>query len=421
MAINEDNLVAIPFNRGMDNRSKETKLEEGFIRLALNVDISETATRRPGRNLLLALPGAHSLWAHPLIEFGLVADGDTLYRLNSDLTVEPLRSVTGRPISYAFNAHRVWWSDGTDSGSVDTAGELLPWGVPTPNQTYSAAAHNAGGLNAGEYQVTITYLSARGEESGSPESLRVTIAQGQGILVTGIPTHADAVTVRVYVSSPNDKTLRQAVDIPAGMTQVLIGNGPRGARLETQLMHPVPAGEFILSKARLYSYSNGRIYFSAAMRPGLCNPIEHNVPIPGIATMLAAPESQGFTIYVGTTTRTYVLTGASIDDHERVQVSARGVLRGSMAMVPGDALGIDGVFAPTPVWIDTDGQFIAGLSSGILPLNNKVATDAMRNCAAAFIDRDGFRKMVVSGEGGTRSKLGVSDTAELIVVSHGAQ
>src|SRR5690606_15225562 len=97
----------------------------GGIRLSVNADIgnSNNAKRRPGRTRRLELQGAHSGWSCPELDFGLVADQDTLYRINSDLTLDVLRTgLTGRPTAYAFASRRAWWSDGVESGSVDMAG-----------------------------------------------------------------------------------------------------------------------------------------------------------------------------------------------------------------------------------------------------------------------------------------------------------
>lgn len=429
MAINPKRLVPVNVGRGIANRVDETAVPvvdpregtPGAARDAVNTDIraDSTATRRDGYQLRVELPGAHSLYSPPSEAFALVAAGDTLYRVDEALGLTAIATgLAGGPVSYATIANRVRWSDGSVAGEVDVFGEARPWGVATPVPSFTATAVATGGLHAGRYQVTITYVTANREEGGAPESVFVTVAEGGGIKLDNLPVPAEAhvVALRIYVGAGD--VLYHAATVATGVTATTVGTHTPTVPLETQFMYPLPPGQFLLARqGRLFAAQGRRLYWSRANHYALCKPAENTVPFPGQIVMVAAPDGVGLLIYVGTPTKTWALTGESIDTATLSPAWPRGAVAGSMAMVPADALGLESAGA-VPCWLDTDGQFVAGTPGGVVALSKLAVADTMRECAATFIDAPGLRRYLVSGrrEGPSRMAMGDRAIAEIVHV-----
>src|SRR5574337_156893 len=124
----------------------------------------------------------------------------------------------------------------------------------------------------------------------------------------------------------------------------------------------------------------------------------------------------GFLLYVGTRKKTYVLRGESIDSCTLKAANAAGVVPGSMTMIPAEALALDGVLVPTPVWVGTDGVPYAGTESGVIPLSAHFAYPVYARAAAIHVERGGLSRYIVAGQGGRTSALAMSDYAEAEVI-----
>ena len=92
---------------------------------------------------------------------------------------------------------------------------------------------------------------------------------------------------------------------------------------------------------------------------------------------------------------------------------------GSLAYVAPDALGLKGITAWVPVWVDARGVPIAGTGDGLMPLHDKFAYPSFLQAAALFDQRDGQSRYVVSGRGGAPSALAVGDYVTATVVDAG--
>jgi hypothetical protein len=412
--------------RGVDNRSHETKLADGYVRWADNVDIGDDgmSSSREGYDLWVALPGAHSAWSHELLDFALVADAGTLYRLDAAGTLTALvAGLNGSKLSYALVGRRVRWSNGVQTGQVDLDGTPAPLGVATPRPSFTVTAVGIGGLFAGRYGVTLTFADANREEGGAPETVYVDVAEGGGIQVGDVPPDAagTAVEARFYVTSANGEELLYAGSALPGATAFAIGAGPRTRLLSTQFCEPFPAATCLMAKAgRLLGALGRDVVWSQPMYYGLWRPTKNSLRLPAEVVMLAAPDSPQFIVYVGTREKVYVLAGDSIDTCTLSVACGAGVIPGSMAMVPGEALRMDGVLAPVPLWMGSDGVPYAGLPAGVVPLSQVFAMPRLYDeAAAAFVERNGLSRWLVSGQGGSANALVASDHTSIELIQAG--
>lgn len=410
---------------GVDNRSHETRIPDGFVRHADNVDIlPDGVTRsRDGYELWVPLPGAHSLWTHELLTFSLVADAGALYRMDDGGALTTLATgLNGSPVSYALVGRRVRWSNGAQTGQVELDGTPALLGMETPLPSFVVAAVANGGLFAGRYGVTMTFASASREEGGAPETAWVDVPEGGGILITDVPASSDgsAVEARIYATTANGTELFHAGSTVPGAAQYLVGTGTRTRLLATQFCEPFPPAQHLLAKAgRLLGAVDRDLVWSLAMYYGLCRPTQTRMRLPDAITMVAAPDSPQFVLYVGTRKKVYVLAGESIDSCTLNVACAAGVIPGSMAMVPADALAMDGVLTPVPVWAGTDGVPYAGLLAGVVPLSKVFAYPIYDQAAAAFVQQDGLSRFLVSGRGGKTSGAAMGDHVSVEVIDAG--
>lgn len=415
----------LSFARGVDNRAHVTALADGYVRVADNVDIDARgiARTREGSARVAALAGAHSLWAHELLTFALVADATTLYRLDTDGTLTSLLTgLNGGALSYAVVAGKVRWSNGAQTGQVALDGEVQPLGVGTPLPSYGAQAVANGGLAAGRYGVTMTFADARREEGGAPETVYVDVPEGGGITVLDVPTDPDgrATEARIYATSANGVDLQYVASAAPGAASVLIGAHAPGRLLTTQFCEPFPAATCLLARdGRLMGALDRDLVWSLPLYYGLTRPSQMSLRLPDEIVMLSAPDTEGFLLYVGTRRKTYVLRGPSIETCTLKAANAAGVVPGSMTMVSAEALALDGVLVPTPVWVGTDGVPYAGTEGGVIPLSTHFAYPIYERAAAIHVERGGLSRYIVAGQGGRASALAMSDYAEAEVIDAG--
>src|SRR5574337_198822 len=415
----------LSFVGGVDNRAHVTALAEGHVRVADNVDIDARGIgrTREGYARVTALAGAHSLWTDALLTFALVADATTLYRLDTDGTLTSLLGgLGGGALSYAVVAGKVRWSNGVQTGQVALDGTVQPLGVGTPLPSYGVAAVAHGGLAAGRYGVAMTFADARHEEGGAPETVYVDVAEGGGITLIDVPTDPDgaATEARIYATGANGVDLQYVASAAPGAASVLIGASAPGRLLTTQFCEPFPAATCLLARGGRLMGALGRdLVWSVALYYGLTRPSQMSLRLPDTIVMLAAPDADGFLLYVGTRKKTYVLRGESIDSCTLKAANAAGVVPGSMTMIPAEALALDGVLVPTPVWVGTDGVPYAGTESGVIPLSAHFAYPVYARAAAIHVERGGLSRYIVADQGGRTSALAMSDYAEAEVIDAG--
>lgn len=425
MAESSANPIELVFGKGVANRMPETQVPPGYARAAINVDFSDTgsASRRSGYTKFVSLPGAHSLWTHADLGYMAVADATTLYGLTADGDLTALvTGLNGSEISYCMTPKGVYWANDSRTGCLTFGMEAQSWGVETPNTTFLITPVSGGGLDAGLYGLTVTFISPDGEEGGAPATQYVTVAAGGGIQLSGLPTPQDTsiTEIRVYVTSANGTQLFYAGTTLVGASSFLIGQGPRGRELRTQFYQPLPPLKYpVLKAGRLFGAYGDLMVWSDPLYYGLTHYKDNYIKVPDPITMIAAPDSQKFLLYIGTENRTYVLSADSLEDARLAPVAFTGVVPGSMAMVMPDAINIQEVVAPVPVWVDARGVPNAGTEFGVVPVHSRFVYPIYSEAAAAFVQIDGVSRYIVGGRGGAPSGLTMSDRAVARVYDEG--
>lgn len=418
---------------GIDNRDPEqalTRDDNGAVvalRDAENVDLDRQGkvARRSGYTRIVSAASAHSLWGDPRFPFGLYVDNGSLMALREDGSSFVLFGGMGtQPVSYAVAAGAVYWSSTEQHGRLNADGVAFPWGVPGPGGPPALTANpTVGGLHAGRYQVTVTYLSPSGEESGASEAATVNVPEGGGIQLVAIPQPPDAsYRVRVYASAANGDVLYMAKDLPAGITTMLLGVFRTGRPLETQFLEPMAPGHIVRwLNGRLYVAVGATLTYSEAMRYGLCHPVNNRI---GFETRLAMVEpvasgDDAAGLYVASGGRVYWLPGTDPKAFALKVARPHGVVPGTSLTVPARVFGLE-ADAPVPYWLGSDGVACLGLPGGVVvPLReNQAMAPAADAGASLYRDTGSLRQVITTLTGAAERGVAIGDRLECEVYRH---
>ena len=422
----ESDLVRLAgFPKGIDNLSREESTPRGALRAAVNVDLDSTGklSRREGFALLQSLPGLHSLFADDRFPFLVGADANTLYLF--DDTLQRTAAVTlqrDAPLHYALNLFGLFYSNGTDCGMIDLAGQRRPWSAPQPaGQPTLTVNPIAGGLTAGAYQLAITFLDADGMESGANNASWIDVPEGGGIVLTDWPEMpADAAAVNIYLS-PANGDLMYLVDTlrPALPPSYLLGRRTSGKALSTLFLTPMPPATMLcVSNGRLFGNHQGTLIWSESLNYGLTKRSENWVQFPAISLIA---DASGNGLFVASENRTYFMEGTSPAQWRRRVVHTSGAVPGTRIYLSASSVGLD---APgvVPVWLSTGGDLIAGLPDGSIARLHKdtyIAPENAEHGGVALREHNGINQLLVTHKGGQISRLQAQDSVSVEVCRNG--
>lgn len=434
MGVSEKQLVSFAgWPAGIDNLSQEQALKRDdqgktviAVRDASNVDLDRAgkAMRREGRALVLAGSRTHSLWRRDPLPFALLAVDGVLTGMHANgdsFAIGPLRS-PALPISFELAGDRVFWSNGDELGCVASDGAPLPWGCPAARFSPTLAPIiDSGGLDAGRYQVAVTWRSVTGEEGGASIASTVDVPAGGGIRVSGLPDaeDPDVAQLRLYVSGPNGDVLYHAADVTAGLPVATIGAGERGKALATMLLERPPAGHIVrLLNGRMLIAAGATLVWTEALRYGLTQLAKNRLRFSGRLAMVqpVGAGGDGPGVYVADGKRTYWLGGPDPAQWSQVIASPFSAVPGSAMAVPAASFGLE-VSGEVAYWVSSSGVAILGLPGGqVLPLRaDQVVSPAAESAASMYRERRGMRQVVTAMRGTSPRGLALGDSAVVSV------
>jgi len=386
---------------GMNNRAKPEALPTPTpefpyhrARNAVNVlfdDVGNTRMPRPGRTLRYA-GDCHSLYATN--DVTLFVEGENLKRLNDDDTTEILLSGVGdHPISYCTVGDTVYFACNAATGKFKD-GAAIEWGTHVPPRQPDVIASKFGGLHAGTYRVAITWIGD--EESGTRNSAKVTIAEGEGVYLYNFPTPPAYVSaIGVYVSSVNSKELYLYGEFRPGLDELTINRRICSIPLDTQFMFPPSpiSGPMVAHYGRIYYAIDAVLFWTEAFRYGLQKAGNNWLFDSPIQTIVSCPN----TLYVGTEKTLSKITLIDNDQPPDIEVLQNcKTVKGSECHNP-------------------DGEFAYIMSDrGFLQLSpDKVVEISYTQCAIPFFKRgamtvteyNGLNYLVFTGQDGTQNPL----------------
>lgn len=397
--------------KGVQSLSDEKSLDSQTLREAVNVDITREGRvrRRAGRTRVVPGAAVHSLWAHDQFPYAMFADGNALFALSAGWlkTTVATGLAVGLPIRFDAVNGVAFWTNGVQGGCYTADGDPALWACETPSGQPTLAVAAAGGLDAGVYQVAVTFRDNVGRESGTGIAAEIDVPSGAGISLTAIPQPQEPgiVSVRVYRTAANDSSLRHVMDLPVGITQVLLGASDRGKVLETQHHVSMPVGQLVaFGHGRQWVARGNQLLWSPAFRYGLFNPAHARLRFPARITALAVvgEGDAGAGVYVASGDRTYWLGGANPEQFTQRIVLPHGAVEGTTVTTLASVWGVE-LPGRVSAWLSTSGHFILGAPGGqvVRMLENQAATDVGEVGAATFREHDGVRQMIVALRGKT--------------------
>lgn len=417
---------------GIDNMSEESSMprdQDGVVRalrVADNVDISKDGKpqRRDGYEQIQTSTTNHSLYCDGW-PFGFQVRDGSLCTVTEDGSYTPI--VTGLSLwdqlTYVTWNDRVYWSNGSRNGEVRLDGDIYPLGVEMPPPPVVQAVAG-GGLFEGEYQVTLTWQRANGEEGGAPEGVLVFVDANGGIRVSDIPTPADTSLVRanIYVTQANGDIFYRSASVPRGVSTFLVGIGDHSKRLDTQFLERLPPASIMRRfNAQMLAAVGRRLIWSPPVRPTLTNTAENGIGFGGDLTMIEAiDQSEGAGVYVGAAGNTWWLDGTNPHkDWQLRRVHPYGALPGSI-MVPGSAF--KDAAHRVAYWLDSAGFFCKGGPGGVVERigSDQFNAGVTERTAQLYRESKGERHVVTAMIGGTpQSTMAFGDTMTTELIRNG--
>lgn len=321
--------------KGVDNRAPDHAVPDNALRDAVNVNVrtSGKVKSRSGLEQAIASPGAHSVFSDGAQM--LWATATALYRCGADLAPELLLtdSRLADPISCVAVNGDIYWSNEAINGKVTAAGAYEPWGIEVPTTAPVAAGTTAGTLPR-LYDVTCTFVTASGEESGAGPVVSVLCGDEPTIRLTGIPQSSDSrvVATRVYVTNVDGKVYYRNTDVSAGQTAVtLSGFFANGAPLRTQFNSPPPPGQLLAYlNGTIYIASGSTVWYTEALRYGVHDNVGNFFMHPERVTLLAAvPDG----LYISSD-QTYFYSNVGTEDVRRRAVLPYRAVEGAVTELP---------------------------------------------------------------------------------------
>ena len=318
--------------QGLDDIHRSDELGTDALRRAINIDISDSgkvARRRGSSQVYAGSIERNSLWSGSsrtlFVESGHLKEllVDSAGNFSSALV---RLDVGARPMKYLELNGMIYYTNNVVTGMIGPDGEAWDWGVPNPQTQPNLTPGGSGELAPGTYQVAITWLNERGEESGTGLAAvtEVTAEDGSIQLSDFPPAPAGVSWVRVYCSHQNGEGLYRVADLIPGIPFYRINrvSNTSTLRLETQFGCPPFPGHLLeYHDGRIYIARDNVLWCTQPMRYNLTKPAHDFFQFPDFISVCLSVDSG---LYVCSGDATYFITGIDTASLEQDQVLPYG-------------------------------------------------------------------------------------------------
>ena len=427
--LREKDLVELLFPLGKNTVMKETDLPNGSARELLNVDLSNSGkpSRRRGFTSVYSGAAIHSLYSTKYHTF--FCEGSELKQLNRDFTAAYVTTGLDPSVALSYTEvdGRVYYANGSQKGVITGEAVHAEWGVEAPVGQPILSATAAGGLDAGTYQVAITYVSSSGEESGTGRAALVELTAAGGILISNIP-QSSADSCNIYVSPTNGDVLYLAKNVPMGTASTTVQSTINFSKmLETQFMEQVPAGHIVrYFKGRMWMAVGDLLIFTIPLRYGLYDPRHTYFRFPDRISIVQPVENG---VYVVSGDKTYFLEGTKPQDMSQTVVYHQGGVEGTGMSVPPKALmnndllprSAEDSTEDVAYWFANTGAVLGFPNGTVKAITEDRMTVAEYGIGATLLREEGDTRQLITAltNKGDGSGFGAVDTASAEVIRNG--
>lgn len=345
--------------------------DDMFVRESVNTDIDAegNVSLRKGASLQVSGSGYHSLFSS--------SRGWLMMCHREQLGVYDPATTTFTPLVSMDDNYRVSYAEANGNLYVSSpsfscmftigSSDPKPVGVPLPSVEPEFSALSSGDMEEGTYGIAYTLLNPDGEESGLSEIQTLDIPAGGGVQGTLFTSYV-GYSYRVYMTTANGDTLRQATEFEADTATIQILVPEEGRLAETQGLEPLHKGHIIRAfNSRMLVADSNTLYFSEAFRPHLARP-DGFVSMTGLITMVEPVEGG---VYVGDSRGVRFYKGEDPTAWTVMEITPTPVIFGTSITVPGSFFQGEITSAnEVAVWLSTEG-YVLGLPEGeIIRLNS---------------------------------------------------
>jgi len=290
----------------------------------------------------------------------LYQSGTTLTAVDKDYNTDDVR--TGLTASAQLHAHQIhdliYYSNGIETGCLQ-AGVHRPLGVESP-ELATLTATTGGDMPLGVYRVAISLVRNDGFESGVLlPATSIELTGGNSSIQVGSVTSLDsAILVNYYITHTDGDSFYFAGQGPTGVA-FNISKDPtllRRAMKTTNTHPPLPFNIIEPFSGRMLYAIGDTLYFSDPFAYERIDYKKGFIPFGNRITMIGTIE-EGF--FIGTTKKTYFLSGTRVGELEIDQVADYGVVADTRSYLDGTVVGSESATTKTlPAWISTKGMCI---------------------------------------------------------------
>ena len=306
--------------KGLDNTSDPLRLGADWLVTADNVDVVDTGAveMRAGYSLAQALAGITGAYNTLDYERAYVVAAGVLRAITSTTASTVLATGLSptRKVSWAEVNEHVFFTNGADSGVILPDNSVLPWAWAVPPAPTLALV--SGSLAPGQYQACVTQTLPDGRETGPSDVVRITVAAGQALQISGIAQNTDTRT-NVYIAPADSTVFGLAATTAASAIRWNYPAGALGRPLRTFGTDPLPAECSVIQfwggrmHAAQYSPSDGTtaIWRSKPLGFHLFDLEADVLMVPGRVLMLA-PHADA--LIIGTDLGIHAFDGTKLTD-----------------------------------------------------------------------------------------------------------
>jgi hypothetical protein len=313
-----------PWPGGINNRANEFALPAGTVRDALNVDPGPNGVFMMRAGYTKQVSGSALRGILSVQSYVLMADGATLRLFDAQTdSTSSLKAIAsyGRFAGAVFNQELFFCTE--DECLRFQGGILRTWGVPFVS-SQPVPAITDGGLLAGEYQCSVTFVDAHGDEGGTTLPIVVTVPSNAGLSFT-LPTPPDGGKVRLYIAPAQGSELYLQFEGVGNFLCSTVNTDTQ--RLETEgLRAPVP-GDYICEAGGVICIADGKtLWLTEPLRPHLRNQARRFFQYPAQIDGIVAADNGLFVL----ADKTYFVSGIETDEPQQLDILPYGGVRGSM-------------------------------------------------------------------------------------------
>jgi hypothetical protein len=390
---------------GMDNRRDSYDLTFDYLRDAVNVDVMNSGKirRRRGIAQAVASSGAHSVFSDG--SFIYWATTNQLKRADKNMSTSTLHTDVGfvYPLSYVAVNGAVYFSNEILAGVVGVSG-YEPWGIQAPTAAPVLTAQTAGDI---VIQVTATFVTSTGEESGAPLGKSVLVNDAQTILLSDIPVSSDArvTSVRIYTTTLDGDVFYQYADIPNGITSTTV-QGPFGIgqALRTQFCdRPIPGQLIEFFNSHMFIATDNVLWYTKPYAFGLVDYRERYIQLPGRITLLKAVDDG---LYLSAAGATYFLKDPCTPNMVLTPVLPYAAIEGAALTIP-DKKEIE------VAWMSERGIVVGSTGGQVKNITEeRIAVDTHTRGCLGVVEYNGDKRFIMISQDNRDSPLVSQDFVE---------